>query len=183
MRGLSTFRGLWVILVVAVLPIIISGIAAAAPGYPVEDPPGNTYTVAYNPSDHVLTVTDTTPTSVAPVESSTDEEAAGGSTGDVSGPNGQINHGQIVSQLQDLIDGNDRGCITSAVAESHLGKGDQQVRPNDSPGTVDLDPTVLNVECTSHGQTSEHPDNRNPKTEEGKHNSPGKSDTAPGKNK
>ena len=183
MRGLSTFRGLWVILVVAVLPILITSIAAAAPGYPVEDPPGNTYTVAYDPSDQVLTVTDTTPTSVAPVESSTDEEAAVGVAGDVSGPNGQINHGQIVSQLHDLIDGNDRGCITSAVAQSDLGKADQQVRPSDIPGTVDLDPTVLNVDCTDHGQPSEHPVKPNPKPEEGKDNSQGKSDTAPGKNK
>lgn len=183
MLGLSALRNVWVILIVAALPVLITGIAAAAPGYPVEDPPGNTYAVAYSPSDHVLTVTDTTPTSIAAVTPSTvvDEVSS-----DVTGPNGQINHGQIVSELHNLIDGKDVGCITRAVAQSDLGKGDQQVRPNDPTvelPTIDLDPTVLEVECPDHGKPTEPTAKSDPKPAKAQSDSPGKSDSASGKNK
>jgi hypothetical protein len=189
MFGHATFRRLWVLLVVAVLPILVSSIAAAAPGYPVQDPPGATYTVAYEPSSHVLSVTNTTPDPTVAVAPEAAEGVVDVVSGEVVGPNGQVNHGQVMKQLHDLIDGNDVGCITSAVAQSEFGKGDQQVQPKDTTVTPDsgaldpatLDPTIVDIDCTTRGgQSDEHPSNNATKEHTtGQPDSPGKSDTAP----
>lgn len=185
MSGRGTLRGLWAFLVVAVLPILVSSIATAAPGYPVQDQPEATYTVAYEPSSHVLTVTDTAPDSATTDTPDVSEDVVVAS-GEVAGPNGQVNHGQVIKQLHDLIDGDNVGCITSAVAQSDLGKGDQQVRPNDTTPveTGGLDPTVLDIECTDHGQDREpSPANPSADSPSNRPDAPGRSGDAPGNNK
>jgi len=64
----------------------------------------------------------------------------------VAGPNGQINHGQVVSALSRAIDIAGKGCVMRWIAASGFGKGDQQVRTSDvdpvfaplDMGTIDL---------------------------------------------
>ena len=146
MVGLPMPRGTWLILVVAVIPVLVSQVASAAPGYPVEDPADTSYVVTYDPPSRVLTVTSSTPpssdiaagTAAAPDDPGTD----GVVSGVVGAPNGQINHGQVVKELHELTDGRNSGCLTSAVARSDLGKG-----VHESTEDV-LDSVVLNVECS-----------------------------------
>jgi hypothetical protein len=174
--GLPMPRGTWLILVVAVLPVLASQVASAAPGYPVEDPKGTSYTVAYDPPSHVLTLTSSTTAatdgSAAAGESSSEPSVTESDpvTGIVEGPNGQINHGQVMKQLHELTDGQNSGCLTSAVAQSDLGKGDQE-------GLVgEIDPLTVEVDCldTNGGSKSD-------KTQGKSDAAPGKSDKVPGK--
>jgi hypothetical protein len=166
--GLPMPRGTWLIIVVAVLPVLASQVASAAPGYPVEDPKGTSYTVAYDPPSQVLTLTSSTigatDGSVATGDSSPELSVAVSDsvTGVVEGPNGQVNHGQVMKQLHELADGQNSGCLTSAVAPSDLGKGDQE----ELVGEIDL--LTVEVDC---------PD----KTQGESDAAQGKSDTAPGK--
>lgn len=53
----------------------------------------------------------------------------------VAGPNGQINHGQVMKAFRSLIDMKGHGCINRIIAQSDLGKGDQQLK------TSDVDPS------------------------------------------
>lgn len=54
------------------------------------------------------------------------------SGGSVEGPNGQINHGMFMKLFNSLWDGEGgRGCVIRHLAQSDLGKGDQQVRVPD----------------------------------------------------
>lgn len=49
--------------------------------------------------------------------------------GSVAGPNGQVNHGMFMKLFNSLWDGEGgRGCVVRHLAQSDLGKGDQQVR-------------------------------------------------------
>ncbi len=70
---------------------------------------------------------------------------------DVTGPNGQVNHGQVVRSfvhaLKELgLRGN--GCAVRAIAQSEYGKGDQQVRTSDvedsEDGSTTEDSATLN---------------------------------------
>jgi hypothetical protein len=71
------------------------------------------------------------------------------SGGSVEGPNGQINHGMFMKTFNSLWDGEGgRGCVIRHLAQSDLGKGDQQVRVPD----VDPDPPQL-----EQGDTGEVP--------------------------
>jgi hypothetical protein len=175
-------------MVLALVPFLISGVAAAAPGYPVENPPSNPFTVTYDTTSHVLTLT----TSITE-DSGAAVSGVDGTTGDVAttvveGPNGQINHGQIVRQVHELVEGQQLGCVTRVVAKSDLGKGDQQVRPNEpsteSNITESVDPAILEGECPSSNQSnkpastsaSDHPSKNGDKSQ-------GKSKDAPGQNK
>ena len=130
MAGLPMPRGTWLILVIAVIPVLVSQVASAAPGYPVADPPGTTYVVAYDSPSHVLTLTSSTIDTIeeSAVAGDTEPDVAvseSTTSGVVEGPNGQINHGQVIKQLHELTDGRNSGCLTSAVAQSDLGKDDQ----------------------------------------------------------
>jgi hypothetical protein len=49
----------------------------------------------------------------------------------VGGPNGQINHGQVMKAFHSLIDMKGHGCVNRIIAQSDLGKGDQQVKTSD----------------------------------------------------
>jgi len=150
--GLPMPRGTWLILVVAVLPVLASQVASAAPGYPVEDPKGTSYTVAYEPPSQVLTLASSTigtsDGSIVSGDSSPEPSVAESDSvsGVVEGPNGQVNHGQVMKQVHELTDGQSSGCLTSEVARSDLGKGDQE-------GLVeDIDPLTVEVDCPDKTQ-------------------------------
>lgn len=64
-----------------------------------------------------------------------DEECA--VSGDfVAGPEGQINHGMFLRLFNLMYDGPGRGCLIRHIAQSDLGKGDQQV--NEDVDTTDV---------------------------------------------
>lgn len=70
--------------------------------------------------------------------------------GDITGPNGQVNHGMFMKFFNEHYEGEHRGCIVSQIARSGLGKGDQQVKAGDSEPeegvseevTEEEDPTI-----------------------------------------
>jgi hypothetical protein len=146
----------------AVIPLLVAGVASAAPEYPVEHPverPVETqFTVSYESARNTATLSTST----------AEEPDAGtfgveGATNDVSvsvvGPNGLVNHGQIVRQVHELADVRQLGCITRTVAQSDVGKGDHQIRPleqsTSSDATESVDPSVLDVECLDSNGPSE----------------------------
>ena len=166
MTGLPMPRGTWLVLVVAVIPVLVSQVASAAPGYPVEDPAVTSYVVAYDPPSRVLTVTSSSSdivgdTTALPEDPATDVVTSGV----VGGSNGQINHGQVMKELHELTDGRNSGCLTSAVARSDLGKGDDESAADD-----------LDVDC-SKTNGADASDKAPGKSDE----APGKQDKAPGK--
>jgi hypothetical protein len=176
--GLPMPRGTWLILVVAVLPVLASQVASAAPGYPVEDPKGTSYTVSYDLPSDVLTLTSstigTTDGSAAAGDSSPELSAAESDSvsGVVEGPNAQINHGQVMKQLHELTDGQNSGCLSSAVAQSDLGKGDQE----DLVG--EIDPLTVEVDCLDANGSG-----KSDKTQGKSDAAPGKSGKAPGRDR
>lgn len=66
-----------------------------------------------------------------PVEYSGAEGECGLSGGSVAGPNGQVNHGMFMKLFNSVFDGPARGCVVRHLAQSDLGKGDQQVQAGD----------------------------------------------------
>jgi len=74
-----------------------------------------------------------------PVEYSDAEGDCGLGGGLVAGPNGQINHGMFMKLFNSMFDGPGRGCVNRFLAQSELGKGDQQVKVPD----VDADAVEL----------------------------------------
>jgi hypothetical protein len=172
MAGLPMPRGTWLVLVVAAIPMLVAEVVAAAPGYPVEDQQPDAFVVAYDETSHVLSLSPSTTMALDQpdeVEPSGPDGAppppSGGAddvvSGVVGGPNGQINHGQVIQQLRDLLDGQNPACLTSAVAQSDLGKGDHQVRSGDvetaDSGTLtdELGSAIVNVDCTKNNPSDE----------------------------
>lgn len=116
-------------------------------------------------------------------------------SGEVAGPNGQVNHGMFIKLFNSLYDGNARGCVIRHLAGSDLGKGDQQVKVGDevddteeTDDTAPIDFTTVEADCEKGGDdTGLEAGNGNgngkgkPATA-GKPESPGKSASAPGKN-
>lgn len=127
----------------------------------------------------------------------------------VAGPNGQVNHGQVVSAFSQAIDIAGKGCVMRWIAQSAFGKGDQQVRTGDvdptfaptDAGTIDL-VTVLaacdkaskddGTDDEESGDGDGPPDVKPNKADKadkakkaapGKPESPGNSANAPGHNK
>jgi hypothetical protein len=49
------------------------------------------------------------------------------SGGYVTGPEGQVNHGMFLRLFNSLYDGPNRGCLVRHIAQSDLGKGEQQI--------------------------------------------------------
>lgn len=186
--GLPMPRGTWLILVVAVLPILIAQVASAAPDYPVEDPPGTSYTVAYDPPSQILTLTSSSPSTTDATATPTTASGAESITTTsvlVEGPNGQINHGQVMQQLHEFTVDRNSGCLTSAVAKSELGKGDE-------PGSEDeIDSMTVDVDCSTtadsagrgSGKSDEAPERSDKAEKEKPSTPPGRSDKAPGKGK
>ena len=98
----------------------------------------------------------------SPVSYTGAEGVCGLSGGEVSGPNGQVNHGMFMKLFNSLYDGRGRGCVVRHLAQSDLGKGDQQVQANDTTpfesveagdtGTVDF--TTAEADC-EHGRKAD----------------------------
>ena len=149
MVGPTLVKGTWMLALVAVLPVLVSQVAAAAPGYPVENPPGAQIVVGYDAQANVLTFsaeTTSTTESETAIERSDPTvavELTEIASGVVEGPNGQINHGQVMKQLHELTEAKNSACVTSAVAKSDLGKEDRSVNSDDS------DVTLIDTECTT----------------------------------
>ena len=87
------------------------------------------------------------------------EGECGLSGGDVTGPAGQVNHGMFMKLFNRLYEGSSRGCVARSIAQSDLGKGDQQVGPEDDPGyapiaggeTGEIDFESIEADC-EHGK-------------------------------
>ncbi len=65
---------------------------------------------------------------------------------EVAGPNGQINHGMFMKLWNSLYEGTGRGCINRYLAQSDLGKDDQQLK------TSEVDPDFKSVRTNDIGQ-------------------------------
>ncbi|MGH8947523.1 MAG: hypothetical protein ACRDXF_01595 [Acidimicrobiia bacterium] len=97
----------------------------------------------------------------APVAYAGADGECGLSGGEVSGPNGQVNHGMFMKLFNSLYEGRGRGCVVRHLAQSDLGKGDQQIQANDTTpfesveagdtGTVEF--TSAEADC-EHGRTA-----------------------------
>lgn len=170
-----------------VIPLLVTGVASAAPGYPVDNPPETQFTVSYESASNALTLS--TPTAEAPDAGTL---AVVGTSNDVPvsvvGPNGQVNHGQIARRIHELAEVRQRGCVTRTVAQSDLGKGDQQVRPREQSTSTDatepVDRSVLEGECSDSGVSSELVPATASDHRVGDPDTPqGKSGDVPGKNK
>jgi len=117
--------------------------------------------------------------------------------GEVAGPNGQVNHGMFIKLFNSLYDGNARGCVIRHLAQSDLGKGDQQVKVGDeveseeTDDTAPIDFTTVEADCEKGGDDTElvegngngNGNGKGKPANAGKPESPGKSASAPGKNK
>lgn len=66
--------------------------------------------------------------------------------GEVAGPQGQINHGMFLKTFNAMFDGQARGCMVRHIAQSDLGKDDQQVN------VPDVDPEAEGVEDGDTGE-------------------------------
>jgi hypothetical protein len=144
----------------------------------------------------------------APVEYSGADGDCGVSGGDVSGPNGQVNHGMFMKLFNSLYEGTGRGCVVRHLAQSDLGKGEQQVQaggeavePVEAGDTGTVDFTSVEADC-EHGKTVDdsadgdleiqsngngngngRPDHAGKPDQAGSSSSPGNSGSAPGHNK
>jgi hypothetical protein len=129
----------------------------------------------------------------------------------VAGPNGQVNHGQVVSAFSRALDIAGKGCVMRWIAQSGFGKGDAQVQTGDvdpmfapmDTGTIDLVTVMAACDKGSKGDGTDDeagedvtgadtkpdkPDKPNKsdkakKDAPGKPESPGNSGNAPGHNK
>ena len=115
----------------------------------------------------------------------------------VAGPNGQINHGQFMKLFHELVDGQGMGCLNRVIAQSDLGKGDQQLRTTDvvdgfmpeSIGEVDFTTALADCEHGKKDKGEDHPGSGNGQgkkdedKQSGRSGSPGNSGNAPGRNK
>jgi hypothetical protein len=134
---------------------------------------------------------------------SADYEGADGPCGIFAvavGTKGHINHGQFMKVFKQLIDMQGRGYLNRWIAQSDLGKGDQQIKKGDEPGLeieAGIDFTTVIASC-DHGKKEkpeDHPGNGHAKDggdkgdndggdhRRGRPDSPGKSGNAPGHDK
>lgn len=145
----------------ALLALAVPGLAESAPAETL-DPADRALIHSYDPAAMQLlwaTVLDTeaedacTVTPGEDYEYRIDEEGnveVDGTEGDcsfnateVTGPNGQVNHGSVVSSFVKALkesgyEGN-RGCLIRIIAGSDYGKGDQQVKANTEEDGADED--------------------------------------------
>jgi hypothetical protein len=119
------------------------------------------------------------------------------SGGVVGGPNGQINHGQFMKLFHQLVDGQGMGCLNRVIAQSDLGKGDQQLQTSDvdatfAPDTTgQVDFTTMAADCNrdkkdkgeNHQASGNAQEKKDKGDKTGRPDSPGNSGNAPGKNK
>jgi hypothetical protein len=143
----------------------------------------------------------------APIEYSGADGECGVSGGDVSGPNGQVNHGMFMKLFNRLYEGTGRGCVVRHLAQFELGKGDQQVQAGDDEvvdpveagdtGTIDFSSVEADCErgnrdkdeagdsdLAQSERSNGKPDHAGKPDQAGKKSSsPGNSGSAPGHNK
>lgn len=111
----------------------------------------------------------------SPIAYSGSAGACGLIGGDPTGPQGQINHGMFMRLFNSLYSGdeNGRGCLVRHLAQSDLGKGDQQVQAGEmapdpvapgSTGSVEL--TTVETDC-EHGRDTQSADQVSPGRPEG----------------
>lgn len=75
----------------------------------------------------------------------------------VAGPAGQINHGMFMRLFNLMYSGPGRGCLVRHIAQSDLGKGDQQVNAGEVDTTVETeDPTEGSIEFETVTTTCNH---------------------------
>ena len=184
--------GTWSLLVFGVIPLLVAGVASAAPTYPVNLAPETLSTVSYEAASHIPTPVTLTPDTVDAVPPGVDDIIADVSVS-VAGPNGEVgdgpmNHGQIVRQSHELAECRQLGCVTRTVAQSDLGKDDQQRRPQEQSTSTDttgsVDPSLLDTECSDNSVPSKPtPGNASQNRPDGREEPKGKSSDAPGMNK
>lgn len=97
-----------------------------------------------------------------PVEYGSDEAAECFlSAIDVTGPNGQVNHGTIVSSFVHALKASGMkgiGCLVKTIAGSDYGKGDQQVQAGAEEEVVEppAEETTASMELSSTGTACDH---------------------------
>jgi hypothetical protein len=113
---------------------------------------------------------------------------------------GHLNHGQFMKLFNQLADMRGRGCLNRWVAQSELGKGDQQIKKGDEPGLeieagIDFTTVIASCDHPKKEKPEDHPGNGHAKdggdkgdNDEGDHrrgrpDSPGKSGKPPGHDK
>jgi len=119
----------------------------------------------------------------------------GVSAGVVGGPNGQINHGQFMKLFHELVDKQGMGCLNRIMAQSDLGKGDQQLRASDvdaafapdTSGKVDFMTVATDCDKKDKGENAQASLNGKEEKDKGdksgRPDSPGNSGNAPGHDK
>jgi hypothetical protein len=173
---------------------------------PVDNLEGDSGVVSFpnRPADEVA---DDLEPADAPIEYSGSDGECGVTGGDVSGPNGQVNHGMFMKLFNRVYDGTGRGCVVRHLAQSDLGKGDQLVQagdddvidPVEAGDTATIDFTSVEADCERGNKDSEEtgdteharsgnpngkPDHAGKPDSAGKKSSsPGNSGSAPGHNK
>lgn len=110
----------------------------------------------------------------------------------VAGPNGQINHGMFMKLINRLFDTHAHGCLNRYLAQSSLGKGDQQIRVSevdpDAQDIADGDTGIVEfqtemADCV-HGHDGAPGQEKAAERRAAKADHPrGKSNQAPGRNK
>lgn len=116
------------------------------------------------------------------------------SGGVVGGPNGQINHGQFMKLFHQVVGKKGNGCLNRMIAQSDLGKGDQQIRTSDvdeefevgESGTVEFTTFTADCDRGKKDKGEDHPSNNRPNKDKAKKDedgSPGNSGNARGRNK
>jgi len=108
---------------------------------------------------------------------------------EVSGPNGQVNHGMFLKLFNSLYEGTGRGCLVRYLAQSDLGKGDQQINVSDvddqfesasTDDTSTVEFSTFSADC-ERGKSGEAKDSAS--NGRGRPEFAGKSGEAPGRNK
>lgn len=193
-------------LIVALGLLAMSGIALAQPDPGDIQPqthqePDTVFHFGYDPDSQVLVYgifdLEDAEACALPGEDSNGGEECELSEVQVTGPNGQINHGMFMKAFNSVFQGTGRGCLVRHLAKSTLGMDDQQVNvPDVDP---DLEPEVTgSVEFSTavtkcqHGKGSgngngngngDGPPAHAASEGKGRPESPGKSGDAPGRNK
>ncbi len=113
----------------------------------------------------------------------------------ISGPNGQINHGQFMKLFHQIVGKETSRCFNRIIAQSDLGTGDQQVRTSDIEDALEIDEAfetgeaefeafVATCDPGKKDKGDDHPSNNKEKAKNGRSDHPrGNSASAPGRNK
>lgn len=111
--------------------------------------------------------------------------------GQVTGPNGQVNHGMYLKLFNSLYDGPGRGCLVRHLAQSTLGIDDQVTVEDADPefeptGEGEVTFTTAGADCIHGSQANgddDGPGNSAAALAKFGEGGPGKSGDAPGRNK